>query len=255
VLAEAEQALRAAERMLDGQTVVLTGATGGIGATVARMLVAAGARVAVTDLGDDSVAALASELDCYGEALDASSWDAFEAFRRRVEVELGPVEGLVNCAGSFTPLPYDEIDAGAWAEALAANLGTAFTACRAVLPGMVARGGGSVVNFASTAGEYGSVRPAAHYAAAKGGVIALTKSLAREVSPHGVRVNALSPGPIDTPAFGAATEEQRAAAGARTLFGRLGQPHEIAGACIFLLSPLSTFVTGHVLGVNGGSLL
>jgi NAD(P)-dependent dehydrogenase (short-subunit alcohol dehydrogenase family) len=255
VLAQSEQAFRAADGMLDGQTVILTGATGGIGGTLARMLVAAGARVAMTDLADESVGALASELDCYGEALDVSSWDAFSGFHRRVEAELGPVDGLVNCAGLWAPLSYDEIDERAWRETLAGNLATAFATCRAVLPGMVARGGGSVVNFASTAGEYGSIRPAAHYAAAKGGVIALTKSLAREVSPHGVRVNVVSPGPIDTPAFGAATPEQRATANARTLFGRVGQPHEIAGACVFLLSPLSTFVTGHVLGVNGGSLL
>jgi NAD(P)-dependent dehydrogenase (short-subunit alcohol dehydrogenase family) len=255
VLVQADQAFRAVDGMLDGQRVILTGATGGIGGTVARMLVAAGARIAVADLADERVGALASELDCYGEALDVSSWEAFAAFHGRVEAELGPVDGLVNCAGLWAPLPYDEIDERAWAETLAANLATTFATCRAVLPGMVERGAGSVVNFASTAGEYGSIRPAAHYAAAKGGVIALTKSLAREVSPHGVRVNAVSPGPIDTPAFGAATPEQRAAANARTLFGRVGQPHEIAGACIFLVSPLSTFVTGHVLGVNGGSLL
>jgi NAD(P)-dependent dehydrogenase (short-subunit alcohol dehydrogenase family) len=241
--------------LLDGQTVVLTGATGGIGRTLARMLATAGARLAVTDLSPASVETLASELGCYGEPVDASSWPAFAAFRRRVEAELGPLDGLVNCAGLWRPLPYDEIDERAWAETLSANLGTAFATCRAVLPGMVARGTGSVVNFASTAGEYGSIRPAAHYAAAKGGVIALTKSLAREVSPRGVRVNAISPGPTDTPALGAATPEQRAAAGARTLFGRLGEPHEIGGACVFLLSPLSTFVTGQVLGVNGGSLL
>lgn len=253
--ASARDAFAAAHGLLLDHVVILTGATGGIGATVARMLVAARARVAVTDLAGERVDELAAQLDCYGEAIDVSSWDAFAAFHRRVEGELGTVGGLVNCAGLFMPLAYDEIDERAWAETIAANLETAFTACRAVLPGMVARGAGSIVNFASTAGEYGSIRPAAHYAAAKGGVIALTKSLAREVSPHGVRVNAVSPGPIDTPAFGAATPEQRAAAGARTLFGRVGQPHEIAGACVFLLSPLSTFVTGHVLGVNGGSLL
>jgi NAD(P)-dependent dehydrogenase (short-subunit alcohol dehydrogenase family) len=255
LLTSEEAAFAAATGVLEERVVILTGATGGIGRTVARMLVAAGARVALTDLVAEPVEELADELGAYGEAFDASSWEACTAFCRRVEARLGPVDGLVNCAGLWAPLRYDEVDEGAWAETLVGNLTTAFATCRAVLPGMVARGAGSVVNFASTAGEYGSIRPAAHYAAAKGGVIALTKSLAREVSPHGVRVNAVSPGPIDTPALGAATAEQRAAASARTLFGRLGQPHEIAGTCVFLLSPLSTFVTGHVLGVNGGSLL
>jgi NAD(P)-dependent dehydrogenase (short-subunit alcohol dehydrogenase family) len=250
-----QEAFAAATGLLQGRVVILTGATGGIGRTVARMLAAAGAQLALTDLAAEPVATLTGELEAYGEAFDASSWEASVAFCGRVEARLGPVDGLVNCAGLWAPLPYDEIDEQAWADTLAANLATAFASCRAVLPGMVARRAGSVVNFASTAGEYGSVRPAAHYAAAKGGVIAMTKSLAREVSPHGVRVNAVSPGPIDTPAFGAATPEQRAAANARTLFGRVGQPYEIASACVFLLSPLSTFVTGHVLGVNGGSLL
>ena len=155
----------------------------------------------------------------------------------------------------WAPLSYDAVTPEAFDETVRANLETAFVTCRTVLPGMTARGSGSVVNFASTAGEYGSIRAAAHYAAAKGGVIAMTKSLAREVSPSGVRINAVSPGPIDTPGLLAATPEARAVAASRTLFDRLGRPHEIAGACVFLLSPLSTFVTGTVLQVNGGSLL
>ena len=241
--------------LLAGSTVILTGATGGIGSAIARMLVAAGARLALTDLADEPVRELAAAVGALGEASDAASWNGFAAFHRRVESKLGPVDGIVNCAGLWAPLPYEEVDDRALAETLDANLKTAFVACRTVLPGMVTRGRGSVVNFASTAGEYGSIRAAAHYAAAKGGVIALTKSLAREASPAGVRVNAVSPGPTDTVALLAATTEQRAAAGSRTLFGRLGQPHEIAGACVFLLSPLSTFVTGTILQVNGGSLL
>jgi NAD(P)-dependent dehydrogenase (short-subunit alcohol dehydrogenase family) len=128
--------------------------------------------------------------------------------------------------------------------------------CHAVLPGMLARGGGSIVNVASTAGEYGSISPAAHYAAAKGGVIGLTKSLAREAAIGNVRVNAVSPGPTETAATHAGIDpEQKAAVAARTLFNRLGRPEEIAAGCVFLLSPLSTFITGHVLRVNGGSLL
>jgi NAD(P)-dependent dehydrogenase (short-subunit alcohol dehydrogenase family) len=120
---------------------------------------------------------------------------------------------------------------------------------------MIERRQGSIVNFASTSGEYGSITPAAHYAAAKGGVIALTKSLAREVGRYEIRVNAVSPGPIETLALGAVTAEEKAAVGARTLFGRLGRPEEIASACVFLLSPLASFITGHILRVNGGSLL
>ncbi len=250
-----ERAFAAAAGTLDGHVVILTGATGGIGRTIGRMLVAAGASLAVTDVASDRVEALASDLEAYGEAVDVSSGPAFDDFRARVEAELGPLDGLVNCAGLWAPLAYDEIDDQAWVATIAGNLGTAFAACRSVLPGMVERGSGSVVNFASTAGEYGSISPAAHYAAAKGGVIAMTKSLAREVSPHGVRVNAISPGPIDTPALGAVSPEQKAKVGQRTLFNRLGSPHEIAGGVVFLLSPLSTFVTGTVLQVNGGSLL
>jgi len=256
VTSEAAALASVSERpLLGGSVVILTGATGGIGRAIAQQHVAAGARLAVTDLVDEPVRDVASDVGAFGEACDAASWDGFGAFHARVETELGTLDGIVNCAGLWAPAAYEEVDERAFEETLDANLKTAFVACRTVLPGMVARGKGSVVNFASTAGEYGSIRPAAHYAAAKGGVIALTKSLAREVSPAGVRVNAVSPGPIDTTALLAATPEQRAIAESRTLFGRLGQPHEIAGACAFLLSPLSTFVTGTVLQVNGGSLL
>lgn len=241
--------------LLENAVVVLTGATGGIGGSIARVLAAAGARVALADLDTGGVDALAAELGALGRTFDACSLEEFGAFHREIEREYGPVDGIVNCAGWWSPVPYDEIDDDAWQKALDGNLRTAFVGCRTVLPGMVERGRGSVVNIASTAGEYGSISPAAHYAAAKGGVIAITKSLAREVSPAGVRVNAVSPGPIDTVALGAASEEQKALVGARTLLGRLGRPDEIGGACAFLLSPLSTFVTGHVLRVNGGALL
>ena len=179
----------------------------------------------------------------------------FVPFTNASRVELGVVDGLVNCAGLWEPKPFQDVSPADLASMMTANVTTAFVACQSVLPEMIARRQGSVVNFASTAGEYGSISPAAHYAAAKGAVIGMTKSLAREASPHNVRVNAISPGPTDTVALGAATPEQKADVGARTLFNRLGEPDEIAAGCVYLLSPLSSFVTGHVLRVNGGSLL
>jgi NAD(P)-dependent dehydrogenase (short-subunit alcohol dehydrogenase family) len=257
--------------LLAGQTVILTGSSGGIGRAIARTLQAAGARVALTDLRQEPLDALAAELaeaavaraalapdDAPAppaRAFDAADPQAFAAFADEVAATLGPVDGLVNCAGLFEKLDYDQLDAAAWTRALTANLLTAAAGCQALLPAMTARGRGAIVNVASTAGEYGSISPAAHYAAAKGGVIGLTKSLAREAAPAQVRVNAVSPGPVETDGLLAVTPEQKALAGSRTLFGRLGQPEEIAGACVFLLSPLSTFVTGHVLRANGGALL
>jgi NAD(P)-dependent dehydrogenase (short-subunit alcohol dehydrogenase family) len=244
--------------LLTGMTVILTGAAGGIGATTARMLGAAGARVALTDRFEDALGPVAAEAgsDAFAEAIDSSDRASFRAFVERVERRLGPIGGLVNCAGIWETGNFTELDEDAWQRVVTANLDTAVAGCQAVLPGMIERGSGSIVNFASTSGEYGAISPAAHYAVAKGGVIALTKTLAREAGPHQVRVNAVSPGPIGTPSLiGGATPEQQAAVGARTLFGRLGRPDEIAAACVFLLSPLSTFVHGHVLRVNGGSLL
>ena len=246
--------------LLKGMTVIMTGATGGIGRHVTRLLATCGAKVAIVDLSEAAVSALTSELadsgaEVIGGSVDVANGEEFREFHRRVRIELGAVDGLVNCAGLWEPKRFQDVSAHDLSTMLTANVGTAFTACQTVLPEMIARGRGSVVNFASTAGEYGSISPAAHYAAAKGAVIGMTKSLAREASPHNVRVNAISPGPTDTIALGAATPEQKASVGARTLFDRLGDPDEIAAGCIFLLSPLSTFVTGHVLGVNGGSLL
>ena len=246
--------------LLQGMTVIVTGATGGIGRHISRALVAAGAKVGLVDIGEEAVGRLVAELSnagfsVIGETLDASDVESFSAFHKRTRVELGGIDGLVNCAGLWEPKRFQDVSPADLNLMLAANVATAFVACQSVLVEMIARRQGSVVNFASTAGEYGSISPAAHYAAAKGAVIGMTKSLAREASPHNVRVNAISPGPIDTVALGAATPEQKADVGARTLFDRLGEPDEIAAGCVYLLSPLSTFVTGHILRINGGSLL
>ncbi len=245
---------------LKTRVVLVTGAAGTIGREVCFLLGEQGARLAVTDISSEGLGVLLKDLagagvTAWGRPADAAELDDLTAFTADAATELGPPDGLVNVAGTFRIVDFVESSPADWTAMISANLLTALVACRAVLPGMLARRAGSIVNFASTAGEYGSIRPAAAYAAAKGGVIGFTKSLAREVTPLGVRVNAISPGPINTPALQAASPEQRAEADARTLFGRIGEARDIASGVLYLLTDESAYVTGTVLQVNGGSLL
>ena len=245
---------------LKDRVVLVTGAGGTIGNAVSRLVAAHGAQVALTDMAAEPLEAIISELrgggsPVWGRPCDAADFEHFSALVAEVNEVYGPVEVLVNVAGTFKVSDFADSKPPDWSEMLSANLLTALVACRAVLPGMLEARSGAIVNFASTAGEYGSIRPAAVYAAAKAGVIGFTKSLAREVSPMGVRVNAISPGPVDTPALKAVTDAERAVAASRTLVGRLGDPRDIADGVLYLASNESAFVTGTVLQVNGGSLL
>ncbi len=240
------------------RVVMVTGAAGGIGREVVSVMLDAGARVSASDLpGDrlDSLASGAHPRQLLTHAADLATAEAAPEWVSRTIDRFASIDALVNVAGAWQIRPLLEVSAEDIELMLDANFRTAFNCCRAVAPHMLERGAGSIVNFASTAGQYGSISPAAHYAAAKGAVIAMTKSLARELSPHGIRVNAVSPGPIDTAALAAGRPIDREAVASRTLLGRLGTPTDIAHAVLFLASGGSSFVTGHVLNVNGGSLL
>lgn len=240
-------------------SVLLTGAGGGIGVQILRQLIDEGYSVAFMDRDEAALqrasAACPDSAVVVGGIVDGSDLDQVDAFVRHASSTLGPFFGLVNCAGLFTPENFEDSTPQGWMQAISANLLTQFCTCRVLLPEMRSRRDGSVVNFASTAGEYGSIRPAAAYAAAKGGVIGLTKSLAREFSPDNVRVNAISPGPTNTPAFQFGDEESRKVAAGRTLFNRVAEPMDIANGVLFLLSDRASWITGTVLQVNGGSLL
>lgn len=234
---------------MHGSTVLVMGAGGSIGGSVCAGLSAAGAKV----VAFDRVGGVTGEGVTVHEC-DAADLDSARTSIER-QVDCGQVDGLVNVAGMFEICEFASSSPDQWAAAISANLLTTLTTCRVLLPAWLERGSGAIVNFASTAGEFGSVRPAAAYAAAKGGVIAFSKSLAREVSPKGIRVNVVSPGPVNTSMLQVESPEALREATSRTLLGRLGRPEDIASAVTYLISPDSSWVTGEVLRVNGGSLL
>src|SRR5688572_29118545 len=183
------------------RVVLVSGAAGGIGREVVSVMLQAGARVSAADLPRapiGSIAQVAPPGRLMTHAADLATGEAAATWVSRTLDQFGGVDALINVAGAWQVRPLLEVTADDLEFMLNANFRTAFNCCQAVAPHMLERGGGTIVNFASTAGQYGSISPAAHYAAAKGAVIAMTKSLARELSPHGIRVNAVSPGPTDT---------------------------------------------------------
>lgn len=235
---------------LDGRIVMVSGAGGGIGRSVVRILHEAGAVVSVCDLSE-----VAPPGDGTSASGDLSRPEVARAWAEATVARSGRIDALVNVAGLWRSKPFVDTSSDDLAAGLAANFTSTWNTCHAVAPTMLDQGSGSIVNFASTAGQFGSIRPGAAYAAAKGAVIALTKTLARELSPSGVRVNAVSPGPVDTSAAGSGVDLDDEEVRNRTLLRRSGRPDEIAHAVLYLVSDASSFTTGAVLNANGGSLL
>jgi 2-hydroxycyclohexanecarboxyl-CoA dehydrogenase len=242
---------------LEGKTALVTGGSGGIGAATCARLAAEGARVAVTDIDLAAARELAVELDGLGLELDVCSSESIAAAVASVEEELGPIDILVNNAGVagerfFTQTPPQE-----WDRLIAVNLRGTLATTHAVLPGMQQRGGGSIVNLASEAGRVGS-QMAVVYSATKAGVIGFTKALAKESARFGVRVNAVAPGPIDTPMV--QVTDELGEMGVRVVQGmidstamrRIGTPDEVAATIAYLASEDASYVTGETIGVSGG---
>jgi len=239
---------------LEGRIALVTGGASGIGAATARRLAAEGARVAVADVNQAGARSVASEID--GVALRMDVTDV-ESVRAGV-AEAGDVDVLVNNAGTDRFSFFVNTDEQLWDFVLAVNLRGTIAVTHAVLDGMQKRGRGAIVNVASEAGRVGS-QGSVVYSAAKGGVIAFTRAVARESSRFGVRVNAVAPGPIDTPLLNAAPEQlgeigERLKAGmiAATSMRRIGQPEEVAAAIAFLACDDASFVTGQTINVSGG---
>jgi 2-hydroxycyclohexanecarboxyl-CoA dehydrogenase len=239
---------------------VVTGGGSGMGRAICRHLAQQGRRVAVLDINGDAAVEVAKELqadgfDTVGLAVDVSARSAVDTALGEVRRELGPVEIMVTSAGIEGFEDFLAITAEAWDRMMAVNLSGTFHCLQAAVPDMLEAKWGRIVTISSSSAQSGT-RRMSHYVASKGGVIALTKALALDLAPHGITVNTIPPGVIDTPMMRRPIETG-AMAGldqiiARAPLGRLGTPEDIAAATAFLCSEEAGYITGQQIGVNGG---
>ena len=238
---------------LEGREAFVTGGASGIGAAIARRLAAEGARVVIGDVNEEGAREVAAEIDGSAVELDVADPEAAD----RVIGGLERLDILVNNAGTDDFAFFTDMTPERWRRLIAINLEGVFTCTHAALPAMQQAGYGRIVNIASEAGRVGS-KGSAVYSAAKGGVIAFTKVIARENGRYGVTSNAIAPGPIETPLllgaleFGEIGEKVVETMRNATQLRRLGKPEEVAAAVAFLASDDASYVTGETLGVSGG---
>jgi 3-oxoacyl-[acyl-carrier protein] reductase len=241
--------------LLAGRTALVTGAASGIGRAIATHYLAAGARVVLADRAE-SVIGAATDIGAAGAlVVDATDEQQVADTVTEAAAVLGRIDILVTSHGILTQSPLVQMPLAQWRETLDVDLASVFLLNRAVLPGMLAAGDGRIINVASQLGIKGGAS-LAHYAAAKAGVIAMSKSLALEVSSQGVLVNAIAPGPIETPLLDGIEEDWKAAKRAELPLGRFGTADEVAPTAVLLASdPGGNLFVGQVLGPNSGDVM
>ena len=238
---------------LTGKSALVTGASGGIGAAIARTLHGAGAAVGLSGTREDPLNALASELGDRAHVLpcDLSDADAVNGLPKRAAEAMGAVDVLVNNAGVTRDNLFMRMSEEEWSTVLEVNLTAVFRLSKGVLRGMMKARWGRIVNVSSVVGTTGNPGQG-NYAASKAGLVGMSKSLAYEVASRGITVNAVAPGFIATAMTDKLSDDQKAKIDAQIPAGRMGTPEEIAAAALYLASPEAAYVTGTVLHVNGG---
>ena len=247
---------------LQGKVAIVTGGGQGIGKAITLRLAAEGCKVAIFDLNPDAAQATAEEArakggECRVYGVDISNMDAVNKAVAETESALGPIWLLVNNAGWDKPAPFLQTDKPLWDKIIAINLNGPLYMHKAVLPGMVSRGGGRVVNIASDAARVGTSTEAV-YSACKGGMISFTKSLARELARNNVLLNCVCPGPTNTPMMqsvlgtGEQAEKWKDAMVRGIPLKRIGEPEDYAGLVAFLGTSDANYITGQAISVSGG---
>jgi 3-oxoacyl-[acyl-carrier protein] reductase len=240
-------------------SALVTGAGSGIGRAIALKLAADGYAVTVNDLSPERAAVVADEIGAAGGqaaavAGDVSSEADVAAIHAAAVAAHGEVTLLVNNAGIAHQALFENLEVGDFDRMFAVHVRGTFLMTKAALPAMLAAGAGGIVNVASQLGQIGGVE-LVHYSSAKAAIIGMTKALAREVSARGVRVNAVAPGPINTPLVMQLSEDWRAAKRAELPLGRFGEPEEVAETVAFLASPAASLFVGQTLGPNSGDVM
>ena len=246
---------------LTGKVAMVTGAGQGMGRAVADRLAAGGARLVVNDLREDMAAKVASEIESAGgEAIyvggDVTLAQDVQRLVERALSQYGVLHILVNNAGVLRPTPLADIEEDEWDWVVNVSLKGTYLCTRAVLPAMQKAKWGRIVNFSSTAGKSVSTLGGPHYTAAKAGVLGLTRAAAKEVAHHGITVNAVCPGLIDTEMVRSTVDDDRRQAYVDSFpISRLGESHEVAELVTFLASDRAAYITGASLDINGGDLM
>lgn len=240
--------------ILVGEIALVTGASRGIGAAIAERLAASGAKVIGTATTAGGAQAIGERLAAHGGAgrvLNVTDGAAVDALIDSIAAEFGPVSILVNNAGITRDQLLMRMKDDDWQAILDTNLTSVYRTSKAVMRGMMKARKGRIISIASVVGVTGNPGQA-NYAAAKAGIIAFSKSLAREIGSRGITVNVVAPGFIDTDMTRSLTEDQRKALLGQIALGRLGAPEDIAQAVLFLASPAAAYITGETMHVNGG---
>jgi 3-oxoacyl-[acyl-carrier protein] reductase len=247
---------------LAGKVAVVTGGSKGIGAATCRMLAANGVRVAVNARDQEGIDGLVTALlesggTAIGVSADCTSFAEIERMRERVETELGPTDVLVAFAGGFAAFtPVQETSEDEWRAVIESNLTATFLTIRSFLPGMIERRRGSIVTMASNAGRFLDMKLTASYAAAKAGIVMLTRHVALEVGEHGIRVNCVAPATVRSERVDRIMSPQRRAEVARmSPLGRMGMPDDVAAVTLFLVSESASWLTGVTIDVAGGRVM